>query len=76
MEPPEWLGDLDDDCTATWAGFMLRAEQCDEGWWWAVYDDASGARVCAYPYPSGSEARAAAESTVRRLLGLTPQSSR
>jgi hypothetical protein len=34
-----WTGDLSDDCTATWAGLMLRAEWMDEDyWWWAVYD--------------------------------------
>jgi len=35
----EWTGDLSDDCTAQWAGLMLRAEWMDENyWWWAVYD--------------------------------------
>jgi len=35
----EWQGDLLDDCTAQWAGLMLRAEWMDEEWWWwAVYD--------------------------------------
>ena len=35
----EWTGDLLDDCTAQWAGLMLRAEWMDENyWWWAVYD--------------------------------------
>ena len=34
-----WTGDLSDDCTAKWAGLMLRAEWMDEDyWWWAVYD--------------------------------------
>lgn len=34
-----WTGDLSDDCTANWAGLMLRAEWMDEDyWWWAVYD--------------------------------------
>jgi hypothetical protein len=38
-QPITWTGDLSDDCTATWAGLMLRAEQMDETyWWWAVYD--------------------------------------
>ena len=37
--PIEWTGDLSDDCTATWAGLMLRAEWMDEDyWWWSVYD--------------------------------------
>jgi hypothetical protein len=34
-----WIGDLSDDCTANWAGLMLRAEWMNEDyWWWAVYD--------------------------------------
>ncbi|RFS20128.1 hypothetical protein DVR12_20650 [Chitinophaga silvatica] len=38
-EPIIWTGDLLDDCTAEWAGLMLRAEWMDEEyWWWAVYD--------------------------------------
>jgi hypothetical protein len=37
--PIEWTGDLSDDCTASWAGLMLRAEWMDENyWWWTVYD--------------------------------------
>jgi hypothetical protein len=38
-EPIIWKGDLNDDCTANWAGLMLRAEWMDEDyWWWCVYD--------------------------------------
>jgi hypothetical protein len=38
-QPIAWTGDLSDDCTANWAGLMLRAEWMDEDyWWWAVYD--------------------------------------
>lgn len=38
-QPILWNGDLKDDCTAKWAGFMLRAEWMDEDyWWWCVYD--------------------------------------
>lgn len=37
--PIVWQGDLNDDCTAKWAGLMLRAEGMDDDyWWWAVYD--------------------------------------
>ena len=44
--PIEWTGDLHDDCTARWAGLMLRAEQMQRGvWWWAVYDGRSGATL-------------------------------
>lgn len=39
-EPIIWTGDLDDDCTAIWAGLMLRAEWMDEDyWWWSVSED-------------------------------------
>lgn len=39
QKPIVWTGDLADDCTALWAGLMLRAEWMDEDyWWWAVYD--------------------------------------
>ncbi|MDR6568809.1 hypothetical protein [Chitinophaga ginsengisegetis] len=38
-EPIIWTGDLSDDCTAKWAGLMLRAEWMEKNyWWWAVYD--------------------------------------
>ena len=30
---------MNDDCTANWAGLMLRAEWMDEDyWWWSIYD--------------------------------------
>ncbi|RKR82482.1 hypothetical protein BDD43_2665 [Mucilaginibacter gracilis] len=42
-EPIIWTGDLDDDCTARWAGLMLRSEWMDDNWWWwAVYDMQKG----------------------------------
>ena len=74
---PEWYGDLDDDCTARWAGLMLRAEcMQDDIWWWAVHDDAqneqvhssndTGESVCHF----GGEARQAAEKAARRYLGF------
>ena len=38
-EPIVWTGDLKDDCSAKWAGLLLRAEWMDEEyWWWSVYD--------------------------------------
>jgi|GEM_PF-5181637 len=41
--PITWTGDLSDDCTAEWAGLMLRAEWMDEDdGWWAVYDTQKG----------------------------------
>jgi hypothetical protein len=67
---PEWFGDLNDDCSANWAGLTLRAEEMDENyWWWCVYDNElpsdlnqvrssndDGATKCI----SGAEAREAA----------------
>lgn len=80
QEPPRWSGDLDDDCTALWAGFMLRAEWMDDGyWWWCVYEDGSSEQVAspddceAEPCSTGEAARRAAERAARRLLGLRPE---
>ncbi len=43
QQPIIWTGNLADDCTANWAGLMLRAEWMDEDyWWWAVYDIQKG----------------------------------
>ena len=73
--PIEWTGDLDDDCTARWAGLMLRAEQMQRGvWWWAVYDDRSGAilgdsNTARGRVPNGKKARIAAERVARLWLG-------
>ena len=34
-----WRGDLSDDCSADWAGLLLRAEWMEKkSWWWCVYD--------------------------------------
>lgn len=72
---PEWMGDLDDDCTAYWAGLSLRAEEMDRRvWWWAVYDveigsikvDSSSCHSA--PCASGLDARRRAESSARRYL--------
>ena len=75
--PPEWTGDLSDDCTAVWAGFLLRAEQMDvDDWWWCVYDgDGRADPVAASNYErrrctTGEAARAAAERAAKRFLGL------
>lgn len=39
QKPIIWKGDLSDDCTALWAGLMLRAESMNgKYWWWCVYD--------------------------------------
>ena len=66
-----WTGDLDDDCTARWAGLMLRAEWMDErDWWWAVSEIATGRELASSnddqrEYPSGIVARSAAERIAR-----------
>lgn len=73
--PIEWTGDLRDDCTARWAGLTLRAEQMQRGvWWWAVYDDRSGAilgdsNTAGVRVPNGKQARTAAERVARQSLG-------
>ena len=33
QKPIMWTGNLDDDCTARWAGLLLRAEWMDEDYW-------------------------------------------
>jgi hypothetical protein len=71
--PITWTGDLNDDCTAAWAGLMLRAEEMERGvWWWAVYDERSGQVIGdshgAERYSTGKTARAAAEATARNWL--------
>lgn len=76
---PDWTGNLADDCSSRWVGFLLRAEEMEEGvWWWAVYDDWAedptvqlssshdSSEVCV----SGQHARREAEQAARRFLGL------
>src|SRR5690349_2784187 len=73
---PGWEGDLDDDCTASWAGFTLRAEKMDRRvWWWAVYLDANDSQIgssneTGISPVSGAEARAAAVAAVRSFLKM------
>ena len=72
--PITWLGDLSDDCTAEWAGLMLRAEQMDrKHWWWAVYDAAtseiiSDSHASSEIARNGKKARRAAEHAAREWL--------
>jgi hypothetical protein len=71
--PVEWTGDLDDDCTASWAGLILRAEEMKRGvWWWAVYDDQLGELIVSSDdterFSNGNKARAAAEKAAREWL--------
>ena len=66
--PIEWRGDLDDDCTAVWHGYMLRAEDMGQGWWWDVLGPRDEITSC-YEHggftTDGESARAAAEQAVR-----------
>lgn len=70
-EPIIWTGDLDDDCTARWAGLMLRAEWMDGTiWWWAVSNIATGRELASSnddrrEYTTGAAARSAAELIAR-----------
>lgn len=66
-----WTGDLDDDCTARWAGLILRAELMDGArWWWAVSEIATGREIASSnddnrEWTSGTAARSAAERVAR-----------
>jgi hypothetical protein len=80
-EPIIWKGDLSDDCTAEWAGLMLRAEWMDEDyWWWAVYDMQENEVTidCSNEYETrfigGESARAKAERVAKVYLGVESQS--
>jgi hypothetical protein len=70
-----WTGDLEDDCTARWAGLLLRAERMDSAhWWWAVSEVATGSELASSnddrrEYSSGAAARAAAEGVARAHVG-------
>ena len=71
---PEWSGDLSDDCTALWAGFMLRAECMDEGvWWWATYLNEPDIQIASSNdsdalVATGEEARRLALHAARKFL--------
>jgi hypothetical protein len=77
---PSWTGDLQDDCTARWAGFLLRAEEMERGnWWYSVTDLVSGATVEDSNFVGGfvgdgAEARKKCEEAVRRFLLQAPAS--
>jgi hypothetical protein len=74
--PIRWTGDLSDDCTADWAGLLLRAEWMNgKNWWWAVTDKASGEEISSSnrldaPCTSAEQARSAAEIAARWYLNL------
>ena len=75
----KWNGDLNDDCSAEWAGLMLRAEWMNDNdgldsWWWAVHDIEVGRDSVANSYDtdemyrSGRAAREAAQSAALKYL--------
>ncbi|MEI3796519.1 MULTISPECIES: hypothetical protein [unclassified Chitinophaga] len=75
-EPIIWTGDLSDDCTAKWAGLMLRAEWMEKNyWWWAVYDMEKNEETIDSSnhydtkFTNGKVAREKAESIAREYLG-------
>lgn len=70
-----WQGDLSDDCTALWAGLMLRAEWMQGSlWWWAVYDKQHGditirsSNDYSEEVTSGKDAREKAEAVARNYI--------
>jgi len=72
---PHWTGDLDDDCTAIWAGLLLRAEEMDQhSWWWAVSDlnlnsaEVDSSNCHSDTCVSGLDARRMAEACAGRYL--------
>ena len=76
-EPINWTGDLEDDCTANWAGLMLRAELMEgDRWWWTVYDmlndeitiDSSNDHKV--EFNDGDTARRKAEDVARKYLNV------
>jgi hypothetical protein len=73
---PVWSGDLGDDCSSRWAGFLLRAEKMKEGaWWYAVTDLSSGATIedsngVAASVADGVTSRRRCEEAVRRFLSI------
>jgi hypothetical protein len=74
---PVWSGDLGDDCSSRWAGFLLRAEKMKEGaWWYSVTDLSSGATIedsnlVATSVTDGVTSRMKCEEAVRRFLSVS-----
>lgn len=74
-QPIIWKGDLNDDCTAKWAGLLLRAEWMDDDyWWWSVYDmydnekQIDSSNEYNKPYTNGEIARKTAEDKAKEFL--------
>lgn len=76
-EPIVWTGDLNDDCTANWAGLLLRAEWMDEDyWWWEVSDienpeiEIDSSNNYDTSFIGGDTSRQKAEEVARKYLGV------
>ncbi|HEX8658283.1 MAG TPA: hypothetical protein VF690_12145 [Hymenobacter sp.] len=81
-----WQGDLSDDCSADFAGLLLRAEWMHKKrWWWCVYDmqDVNEVQIdSSNEYKTsclgGVAARTKAENAARKYLaelGSVPKSA-
>lgn len=71
--PIVWTGDLDDDCSADWAGLLLRAEWMDkENWWWEVSD----MQVAGQPAIDGANERDESCRGGKRARMLAEQAAR
>ena len=75
--PIIWTGDLADDCTAEWAGLMLRAEWMDKDyWWWEVSDmdnpeiEIDSSNNYDTSFIGGDASRQKAEEVARKYLGV------
>ena len=74
--PIKWTGDLSDDCTAYWAGLLLRAEEMEENlWWWLVMDRKRSLEIATSNErcencEDGISARREAEKAARSYLGI------
>ena len=75
--PPLWQGDLENRCTALWAGLVLHArlvhyEDGDE-WLYSVYDEENDIQIAHSVddekwFTNGEAARNAAEAIAREYL--------
>ena len=75
--PIHWTGDLGDDCSAEWNGFLLRAEWISaDDWWWCVYDQSTGEQIASSNLGTsakcrtGEAARSEAEKTARIFAAI------
>jgi len=72
--PVSWSGDLQTNCTARWAGLLLRAEQKSRTHWsWTVSDSKTRAiimdsRMSWARSTHGKKARQAAEQAARQYI--------